>query len=384
MSKESIRIESNEITDYFRRGGQELSLTYQEKNYHIIQEPDHQVQDQVLDRMIWPTIIQTVLFLIIAGLFFESLIPLSGRQSISGLVIILATVGSAILVTKTFYQAKQRRLPLVANIPWRNYPSLVSAMVVMTLIGLVFFFYLFDQLFYGLAWDIYLSTAFASLLFGTVNYVTLYFMYTFSTHRLVRLMVAVMLGGVIIAMLTNSQGQWWHRHLSYLGSSQAVSAWQFNLTLMLSAFLLVTLVDSLFINLVKIYPEHRGLKCLRGLLTLTALSLGLVGFFPVDGPGAYPDYHNRAAEMLVILVVVMIGGHRLFLPKVRQEFSRLSYIVGGALVLLTLLHMLGTYITLTAFEILSFILAFLWLLMLIQNLEFLLNPPTRTYNLEIK
>ena len=212
MSKESFRIGANAITDYFQKGGQDLTLSYQGETYHIIKDHGHQVQKQVVDLMIWPTIMQTGLFFIIAGLFFDSLIPLSGRQSISGLVIILATVGSAILVTKTFYQAKQRRLPLVASIPWRNYPSLVSAMVVMTLIGLVFFFYLFDQLFYGLAWDIYLATAFASLLFGTVNYMTLYFMYTFSTHRLVRLMVAVMLGGVIIAMLTNSQGQWWHRH----------------------------------------------------------------------------------------------------------------------------------------------------------------------------
>nr|MCG4642186.1 DUF998 domain-containing protein [Bifidobacterium bifidum] len=70
-----------------------------------------------------------------------------------------------------------------------------------------------------------------------------------------------------------------------LGTQQNATYWRFNITLIFSALLMATLVDYLFFNLQKKYPD-RGVKVLRILLYAEAACLGGIFCFPND-----PQYH---------------------------------------------------------------------------------------------
>lgn len=152
---------------------------------------------------------------------------------------------------------------------------------------------------------------------------------------------------------------------------------------MVSAFLMIALVDYLFVGLLKMFPHHKGLPILRILLTITAISLGLVGYFPSDGPGKMPEYHNQAAAMLVIMVLLMIIGIKWFVPRVSKEFQYASYFIGLLMFLIAYVYLNGNYITLTAFEIVAFILAFSWLMLLLQSLDRSSKLPIESYKVEI-
>lgn len=148
---------------------------------------------------------------------------------------------------------------------------------------MLFLFYLLSTLFVNLYLDLYLSTLLAFIVFALVHYLMIHFVLILSPSVMTKLLVFVVLGGVVIAMLTNNQEEWWQVHLSFLGSNQATSSWQFNSTLILSALLMIALVDYIFIGLNEQFPKHLGASILRILLTITAISLGMVGYFPADG-----------------------------------------------------------------------------------------------------
>ena len=88
----------------------------------------------------------------------------------------------------------------------------------------------------------------------------------------------IMVSGVFVAMASNRSLQWWHFNLSFLGTQAARESWQFNLTLILSALVLVTLVDYLFVALGEKYGKNWKLRAIRIMLTILGIDLGAVGF----------------------------------------------------------------------------------------------------------
>ncbi len=75
-------------------------------------------------------------------------------------------------------------------------------------------------------------------------------------------------------MITNSNKHWWEHNVSFLGTSQASSSWQFNLTLITSALLLAALIDFIFAALDQKFGRNRRLFILHILLTAFAVCLG--------------------------------------------------------------------------------------------------------------
>jgi len=172
-------------------------------------------------------------------------------------------------------------------------------------------------------------------------------------------------------MAVNNQKYWWQHNLSFLGTSNASSGWQFNATLIFSALLMVALIDYLFVSLNEFFAGSRRLILLRILLTLTAVNLGLVGVFPNNA--ASHDLHDQVASFLVFFIIALVVGVRWLLPAVTTDFLVLSYGVGMTLVVAELLFRVLGYLSLTAFEMIAFLLAFGWLLMLFDRIEALIN-----------
>lgn len=377
-----LSIQSDQALDLAQK--HQIRLMIQEHEYSLQSSTNHKSnQVVVLKQFLVPSILMTAIFFLFFLWRGQDMIALSGDFSISSMVTSMGVTSGVLTFACYFVHWKRKGNANLEKIFWRNFPTLLISFTIILLITLLFSFYLLATLFVNLTLDLYLSTLLAFIFFAVVHYLMIHFVLILSPSVMTKLLVFMIVGGVIIAMITNNQEEWWKIHLSFLGSHQAASSWQFNVTLILSALLMIALIDYMFVGLKEQFPKHIGASVLRVLLTITAVSLGLVGYFPADGPGRMPFYHNQAAQTLVIMIILMIVGVKGLLPKVTREFQFFSYTLGAVLAVVTTLFMRGTYITLTGFELVAFFLAFSWLMLLFQNLEKALLPEVPIYQVNL-
>lgn len=361
-----------------------IQLEISGKTY-ILQADQTQPEEQrvALRLFLIPSIIVAIIFYAFFAIRGDRLIPLSGTVSVASMTILLGVISGLITFAVFFIKQKRRRQPNLEKIYWRNFPTIMISFAIIVAIILLFAFWVLGRLFVGLYLDIYLATLFAFIFIAVIQYSALNFVLILSFSLMIKLLISVILTGVVIAMITNGEAQWWQDNLSFLGTGDAANSWQFNLTLILAAFLLIALIDYLFVTLAEYFPKHKGLFILRILLTVMAISLGLVGYFPADGPGRMPEYHNQAAAMLVYMVIAMIVGIKWFVPNISREFLIISYAIGATLLVITLLYVNGIYMTLTGFEIICFLLAFTWLMLLLQVLIGKTEPPVPVFQVKV-
>lgn len=306
-------------------------------------------------------------------------LPLSGGISLGSFVIGVGVVAGVIIFAGFFIQAQ--RAKTVPRIYWRNFPVITGALAIMLGLALVGGFWLLDQLFPGASFD----RLTAILIFWLFLLVVAAFMVqaavTIDTTMLSNLLLVVIVSGMVIAMATNNTRRWWQHNLSFLGTNMASQAWQFNVTLIISALLFVALVDTLFVALEERYPRSWKLWTMRIMLTLIGADLACIGIFPNNA--ASHLLHDQAAGMLVFLVAGLIVGCRWLLPGVTQEFLWSSYAVAVALLALNFGFRWFGWPTLTSFEIQAFVLAFGWVLVLFGRLETLINQGSQTWDVQV-
>lgn len=306
-------------------------------------------------------------------------LPLSGGISLGSFVIGVGVVAGVIIFAGFFIQAQ--RAKTVPRIYWRNFPVITGALAIMLGLALVGGFWLLDQLFPGASFD----RLTAILIFWLFLLVVAAFMMqaavTIDTTMLSNLLLVVIVSGMVIAMATNNTRRWWQHNLSFLGTNMASQAWQFNVTLIISALLFVALVDTLFVALEERYPRSWKLWTMRIMLTLIGADLACIGIFPNNA--ASHLLHDQAAGMLVFLVAGLIVGCRWLLPGVTQEFLWSSYAVAVALLALNFGFRWFGWPTLTSFEIQAFVLAFGWVLVLFGRLETLINQGSQTWDVQV-
>ena len=306
-------------------------------------------------------------------------LPLSGGISLGSFVIGVGVVAGVIIFAGFFIQAQ--RAKTVPRIYWRNFPVITGALAIMLGLALVGGFWLLDQLFPGASFD----RLTAILIFWLFLLVVAAFMMqaavTIDTTMLSNLLLVVIVSGMVIAMATNNTRRWWQHNLSFLGTNMASQAWQFNVTLIISALLFVALVDTLFVALEERYPRSWKLWTMRIMLTLIGADLACIGIFPNNA--ASHLLHDQAAGMLVFLVAGLIVGCRWLLPGVTQEFLWSSYAVAVALLALNFGFRWFGWPSLTSFEIQAFVLAFGWVLVLFGRLETLINQGSQTWDVQV-
>lgn len=296
-------------------------------------------------------------------------IPLVGPKSTASIVILLGVLSGMINFTYFFTESKRGRVnSLAQKIYWRNFPTVLISYTLLIIVALLLLFKILGQLFAGASFDIYTSTVIGTLLVAIINYIMVSTAKMLTPTTLIKSLTYIILGGVAVAMLTNQDQQWWLYNLSFLGTPEASNSWQFNITLIFSALIMIALIDYLFVMLYEGQGKTKNLIILKFLLILTALSLGGVGFFPYNDSLFSQSMHNRVAGGLVYLFIVLIIAIRWLLPGVSKHFLKISYGAGVALVVAVVLFQGINYLSLTAFELISFVLAFSWLLLLLQYL----------------
>jgi len=341
-----------------------------------LNEPRQQLfQNRVL---LWPVL--TALVVSLAFYIFLRIqrihtVKLVGNYSLATMIILLGVSMGTLLFAGFFIRdRKNPHTHFSQNIYWRNFPVIVLSFALILGLVLTGSMWLLGVLFKGASFG-RVTASLILFAFGVVtNAVMIYFALVVDAGVLSTVLILVIISGVVIAMAVNNQKYWWQHNLSFLGTNGAASGWQFNATLIFSALLMIALIDYLFVRLHEVFPKSRQLLVLRVLLTLTALDLGMVGVFPNNANSH--ALHDQVAVLLVYFIIALIVGVRWLLPDITKDFLYLSDGVGVALVVAALLFQVFGYFSLTAFEMMAFVLAFGWLLMLLDRIEALIDVGT--------
>jgi hypothetical membrane protein len=334
----------------------------------------------------WIAIVSSVLFSL--AFFGASVVNdynqilLVGSYSITTFLIGFGSLLGLIFFTTTFILNRNLFLGgIKTRVFWRILPVIVASFTAILILILLGVTWVLNQIFTGASFDRLTSTIILGVSLYAVSITWGQVAERIRATWLTTLLIVIMISGVLLSMATNSSREWWQFNLSFLGTQNAANSWQFNVTLILSALILVALVDYLFVALGEKYAKNWKFSILRILLTLLGLDLGAVGYFPNDASSHL--VHTRLAGYLVYIIILLIISIRWLLPTVTRDFLISSYTIGAILVGLEIAFQAVHYLSLTAFEMSAFILAFTWLIMLFNHLESLLIPEKKKIIVQI-
>lgn len=360
--------------------GDRVLLTLKDDSVNI--QPTIKLKSKI---SLWWTLLPTIVASICFNLFFwwqkDNQIKLGGTTSIATAVIFLGLITGTILFIIFFIKNRNTVNSTLRNVYWRNFPTIVLSFTLILFLALLGIFWIFGLIFTGASFDRFTATLIFLVFNSVINYMMILAAQTISSVMLTTLFTIVISSGVIISMASNSQQRWWQHNLSFLGTNLASNSWQFNFTLVFSALIMVVLIDYLFVALQANYPRSRQLTTLRVILTLTAIDLGAVGAFPNNA--SFHVLHDQLYKVLIYAIILLIVGIKWLLPDVTKEFLTTSYLIGATLILIDVLFQFVGYLSLTAFELIGFILAFGWILLLFQVIAQLTYEQTRIFQIKI-
>ncbi|QEA59135.1 DUF998 domain-containing protein [Leuconostoc koreense] len=371
MSKKPYQLTLPEeiVSELHLKHNQPLNLTLRNGQL-IIQQSNNLNERQTLSlrHFLIPSILMGIIFTVYAVNQKIFRIPLGGDNSIASAVIMLSEISGVFMFLLTYFQQQRQQTDkLRRKTSWRVLPALTVAFAIILAFVTSGFFWAINYLFQTASFDLFTSIVLFIMFNGIINFLMIYSALSISTLFITSIFVMTIIGGVLTAMVTNSSRMWWQYNLSFLGTDDALASWQFNATLILAGLIWLALVDYLFVPLQKILRHNRRLIALRILLNLSALSLAGVGLFP-NNAGRLHLLHDQMANFLIYFILIMMLGNRWLLPNAPREFEATSYIICAILVTSMVLFQWVGYLSLTTFEIIAFVLALSWILLLFQNI----------------
>ena len=288
--------------------------------------------------------------------------PISGPGSVgqfaaiaSGVVAFLAVIAGRIVVHRHEGGDRLRVLDYI------DVAALAFAHGVIALLGWTLLAVILEQAFIG-------ATVFALpvlLLAGATAAMTGYLAFYSATHMDLQLLAVVLavflVFGVLASMLTASDPDWWKDNLSALGMSSNVSAFAFNITIIVAGFLVTTLARYSTRGIPTENPK--GIGRVRVTLIVLGVFLGLVGVFPVD---QFFALHTGVASGMVAAFGVLVIALPKWITGISRAFVVLGWLFLAVTLLLAVFFFIGYY-TLTAVELVAGILVFTWIVLFIRN-----------------
>ena len=348
--------------------GEELSLSVNHKQINI---RPIKVSDQLPKiNIFWyviPAIILASVFLTFFSLKKINTVPITGDDySIANGALFLGVCSGVLSFLMTFIITKILGKGPSKDFHWRSLPTITIACGLIIAFSFSAIFWLFGQMFKDARFDIYTATAFIFVILAALNYIMINLALTLSSSVITNLLTIMIIGGMLFSMLTNSSRDWWRYNFSFLGTAKNSTNFQFNITLIFTGLLMIALVDYLFVNIQRRYHGYK-IQALRWLLIMLAVCIAAIGLFPNN-----PEFHvlhDRIAMWLVYIMLILIVVIRWVLPEVTKQFLTISYTIGAVMSIEYIVFKLSNYLSLTAFELFEFGLAFSWLLLLLQHIE---------------
>jgi hypothetical protein len=170
--------------------------------------------------------------------------------------------------------------------------------------------------------------------------------------------------GTLASMLTADDPLWWQENLSTLGISDDLSALAFNVTVLVAGVIVTTLAHyATAVIPVPTPAAARGRTRVRGALVLLGVLLACVGLFPLD---RNMIAHNVSASGMLVVFITVVVRLRAWIPAMPRVFLLLGYVYVGVMVVLAGWFVTGYY-TLTAVELVAFLLIFSWLIVFLRH-----------------
>lgn len=366
--KYKIEIPAGALKETDLDPGDKLSLSVSHSQFNI--RPASAI-DQLPQINIWLYVGPALLFAVIFFIYSRSrnitqLALTSKDYSIANGATLLGTISGIVIFVVAAIWTKVHRTGPTKELYWRNIPTIVIACGLILVFSFSAAFWLLGRLFMDASFDIYTSSVMLFVILAIVNYVMINLAMTLTTSVITNLLTIMIIGGMLFSMLTNSSRDWWKHNFSFLGTAENSANFQFNVTLIFSGLLMLTLVDYLFVNLQKRFRGKRIL-ILRWLLYALSACVASIGLFPNDPQ--FHVLHDRISMWLVYIILILIVTVKWLLPRVTRQFLIVSYVLGAMMGAEYIIFKLTDYLSLTAFELLEFGLAFSWLLLLLQNIE---------------
>ncbi len=326
---------------------------------------------------------------ILAGLVFivynwgYTVLPILGRHSV-GLPMIVYGFIFTLVVFAYSYNKAQKFSAETSVSKTNGFRFSLSIFTLARVYSLLAAFFtavavvLFNYGFKGLEIDIYTSTISAAVYAAVLTYFVVNMAMNVTLQGLAVVLVLFIVTGVGLSMMTTESTDWWVYNFSYLGTFDSTSYHLFNITLMLSALILVAIADYLFTKIREIFAGDKRIdlnrvKRAEQIFIIGGLALGGVGLFSYSRA---PTMHNLSAMFAGVFFGALLFGIKWFLPVFPKTFYTISYAIGIGLILawVVLLNGIG-YLSLTAFEFLAAALIGAWIGLFIRNLG-LLTPTT--------
>ena len=143
--------------------------------------------------------------------------------------------------------------------------------------------------------------------------------------------------------------------------SSNVSAFAFNITIIVAGFLVTTLARYATRGVPT--EDPKGVARVRTCLIAVGVLLGLVGVFPVD---RFFAIHTGVASGMVVAFGVLVIGLPRWITGMPRAFVVVGWLFLAITLLLAVLFAVGYY-TLTAVELVAGILVFTWIVLFIRN-----------------
>lgn len=184
-----------------------------------------------------------------------------------------------------------------------------------------------------------------------------------STQHLATLLSMLMVGGVLTAMLTAPDPDWWAHHFSYLGGG-GTSGLTFNATLIVAGLVLITLADRLTGDLCR-SPVTAGARTstVRILLIVAGACCALTGLFPYDW---YEPIHMAFAFTMLLSIVALMVLAPQAIPGLPATFRVASLALVGVPVVCLVLFWLRSF-SWTGVELVCALGCFAWLVLFIRT-----------------
>lgn len=308
-------------------------------------------------------------FVVFRGQF----VPISGRGSIGQFVALAGAAAAVVVLVGAVMAVRTQHSSTAGTGPsglprerlgWYDIAALALAYALIALLGWTAIANVVSDSFQGAV----VYSLSAALLAGVAVAVTSYAVFLSATHltpmSLSLTLALFLVVGIFASMLTASDPLWWQENLSMLGVTGDLSARTFNLTLIVAGVVVTTIAHYATSAIpARTRQEQQGRRWVRSGLALIGLLLACVGIFPVD---EFLVLHTLAASGMAVVYIALVAALGRLIPGLPRTFLVLGYVFIAVILVLAMFFATGYY-TLTAVELVAFLLIFGWLMVLIRN-----------------
>lgn len=307
---------------------------------------------------------------------FHDAVPLWGPVSPGSVGLVLATVTASIAAVVEYLRAPLPPIPGWPRWAVRTQAvinalaiALVHAGITLLVVGLLTS--VLVRGFLGLEVDAFTSIMITVLLGAAAGYVGTLSGGDLTTSRLSGLFSVFMIGGIVVAMLTTSDAEWWQLHFSELGAGSGISVLVFNFTLVVGGMLLAALASLMAPALdawASAAPPSRTRKpaIVGWAFVAIGACLAGVGLVPVDQSLII---HNTFATGMAVVFGGVLIGLRWILDGFSRAFLLFSDIVLIGIAFSAILFWPVQYYNLAAFELVAAGIIFAWLIIFLRHLD---------------